>query len=85
MTAGPAYYENAPARAALAARAADTGLPLTELAPVLGLPLRTLHRVLGGVRLRWDTADRIAVALGYHPCELWPEWFNPTIQTEVAS
>lgn len=26
-------------------------------------------------RLRYDTADRIAVGLGRHPSELWPEWF----------
>jgi len=31
--------------------------------------------VLGRDRLRYDTGDRIAVCLGRHPSELWPEWF----------
>lgn len=28
------------------------------------------HRVLSSTRLRWDIADRVAIALGHHPCEL---------------
>jgi hypothetical protein len=24
-------------------------------------------------------ADRLAVALGYHPCRLWPEWFDAEV------
>jgi hypothetical protein len=35
----------------------------------------TLHRLLSRDRLRSDAADRIAVTLGRHPSELWPEWF----------
>jgi lambda repressor-like predicted transcriptional regulator len=31
--------------------------------------------VLSRDRLRSDAADRIAVVLGRHPSELWPEWF----------
>jgi len=38
-------------------------------------PRSTVHRVLGRDRLRYDTGDRIAVCLGRHPSELWPEWF----------
>lgn len=48
---------------------------LPELAVVLGIPLRTLHRILQAQLLGWMVADRCAVALGYHPCQLWPDWF----------
>lgn len=26
--------------------------------------------------LAWETADELAVALGFHPCEIWPEWWD---------
>lgn len=33
-----------------------------------------------------DTADRIAVRLGWHPVEIWPEWYTLTgaCDAEVA-
>lgn len=49
---------------------------MTFLAEVLRVDRSTLYRVLSRDRLRSDTADRIAVALGRHPFELWPEWFR---------
>ena len=49
---------------------------LSALADILRLDRSTLYRVLGRDRLRYDTADRIAVCLGRHPSELWPEWFS---------
>ena len=71
------YYDTQPARALLHARARQAGLSLRELALTIGLPKRTLHRVLASPRLRWDIADRVAIALGHHPYELWPTWFDP--------
>lgn len=70
------YYPAGPARARLRAHADDSGQSLPDLADALGLPLRTLNRVLGATRIRWNTADRVAVALGSHPSELWPDWFD---------
>jgi lambda repressor-like predicted transcriptional regulator len=61
-------------------RAARAGISVTELCAVLGLPRRTMHRVLRSDRMRWDTADRMAVALGHHPSEIWPDWFAPSIR-----
>ena len=72
------YFDAEPARALLTARAGQVGLSLCELALTIGLPKRTLHRVLASSRLRWDIADRVAIALGHHPCELWPTWFDLT-------
>lgn len=72
----PATFDAATARAALLARAEQGGLAVTDLSRVLGLPRRTLYRVLGATVLSWETADRVAVALGRHPCELWPSWFG---------
>ena len=70
----PTHFDAAPARARLQRAARSRGLPMTELARELRIPRRTLYRVLDGRRIRWTTADRIAIALGHHPCELWPDW-----------
>ena len=70
------YFDAEPARALLLARARQADVSLCELALTIGLPKRTLHRVLASARLRWDIADRVAIALGHHPCEVWPEWFD---------
>ena len=40
-----------------------------------GIDRRTFERVRHRRRIRSDSADRIAVALGCHPSEIWPEWF----------
>ena len=74
MSAGTVPSE--PARLLLRARAELNDVPMTEVGDVLGLPRRTLHRLLASSQLRWDTADRVAVALGQHPSELWPDWFD---------
>lgn len=70
----PMYLPAQPAQAALR-RLLRGGDDLSALADVLRLDRSTLHRLLCRDRLRYDAADRIAVALGRHPSELWPEWF----------
>lgn len=77
------YFNAEPARALLTARARQADLSLRELALTVGLPKRTLHRVLASARLRWDIADRVAIALGHHPCELWPTWFDLTPEVAI--
>ncbi len=72
----PVTFPAEPARQLLLARADVHNITLTELGDILGLPRRTLHRLLASPRLRWDAADRVAVALGRHPSELWPGWFD---------
>jgi len=76
-TVGPAptFLPAAPAQRLMRQRAADQAVDLSALAQVLRLDRSTLYRVLSRDRLRYDTADRIAVCLGRHPSELWPEWF----------
>ena len=37
---------------------------------------RTLERLRHRTQLRADSADRLAAALGAHPSELWPDWFD---------
>ncbi len=53
--------------------------------PLLALvPLRRLRVVTDGQIYKWKRdgfvndhqADRTAMALGYHPCELWSDWFD---------
>jgi lambda repressor-like predicted transcriptional regulator len=73
--AGGAFLPAAPAQRLLRRRAAEQAGDLSALADILRLDRSTLYRVLGRDRLRYDTADRIAVCLGRHPSELWPEWF----------
>lgn len=69
------YFSCDPARTALQ-RLGEDNVNLSFLAEVLRVDRSTLYRVLSRERLRYDTADRIAVALGRHPYELWPEWFS---------
>ncbi|HVB27481.1 MAG TPA: helix-turn-helix domain-containing protein [Mycobacteriales bacterium] len=71
----PRRFPAEPARLRLLVRLRTTGLTTVALAAELGLPRLTLVRVLAGQALHWDTADRVAVALGAHPVELWPQWF----------
>ena len=77
----PIYLPSQPAQAALR-RLLDGDQDLVALADVLRLDRSTLHRLLRRDRLRYDVADRIAVALGRHPYELWPEWFNNSLEQE---
>lgn len=77
----PIYLPSQPAQAALQ-RLLDGDQDLVALADVLRLDRSTLHRLLRRDRLRYDVADRIAVALGRHPYELWPEWFSNSLEQE---
>lgn len=46
---------------------------LTGVAELVGVSARTVHRwKRDGLSAR--QADRLAVALGFHPLHLWPEW-----------
>jgi lambda repressor-like predicted transcriptional regulator len=49
----------------------------THLAATLSLDRRTLQRLSTRPYIRRDAADRLAVALGRHPSEIWVEWFDP--------
>jgi len=73
---GPRWFATEPAARAIRQLAAQRHLSLSDVAVLLRLDPRTVERVLVRPRLRSDTADTLAVALGCHPCELWPEWFG---------
>ena len=75
------YLPSQPAQAALR-RLLDGDSDLVALADILRLDRSTLHRLMGRDRLRYDAADRIAVALGRHPYELWPDWFTDSPEQE---
>lgn len=72
---GASRFSAGPVRELIEQRMRLCDVSLPELAATLGVPLRTLHRVLHAPVLGWMVADRCAVALGYHPCQLWPDWF----------
>ena len=72
----PRWLPAAPAADAVRAMAARRHCSLSEVAVLLRLDPRTVERVLARSQLRSDTADTVAVALGHHPCELWPDWFG---------
>ena len=76
---GAPSFPAAPARRLLARVVADCDGNLTAASAAsaaLQVDRSTLHRLLSRDRLRSDAADRIAVTLGRHPSELWPEWFT---------
>jgi lambda repressor-like predicted transcriptional regulator len=66
------YLPAEPARKLLARVAADRQLSVSGLAVCRS----TLYRLLYRDEVRYDAADHIAVALGRHPVEIWPEWFD---------
>lgn len=57
-------------------RSFDETVPHEVLAEHVGVTPRTLHRWRegGGVPLR--AADRAATRLGYHPVDIWADWFE---------
>jgi lambda repressor-like predicted transcriptional regulator len=73
---GGGWYDAAPLVRELRRCAWRRSQTITDLAEELRLDRRTLQRVLAKRAVRSDTADSIAVALGRHPGELWPEWFT---------
>jgi lambda repressor-like predicted transcriptional regulator len=85
MNGAPTHFDGEPARVRLLARATTNNSTLTDLVDSLRLPRRTLTRLLTGQTLRWDSADRIAIALGHHPCEIWPEWFGTSVGRHLVS
>ena len=74
-TRGAPFFPAAPARRLVARVVADHDGKLTAASVALRVDRSTLHRLLHREQLRSDAADRIAVTLGRHPSELWPEWF----------
>jgi hypothetical protein len=71
------WFPAEPAWQALHRLARARQLAVTDLARLVGLDRRTIQRLARRDRLRTDAADHVAVALGRHPCELWPTWFGP--------
>jgi lambda repressor-like predicted transcriptional regulator len=72
------HFTTAPIHALLEVQARERHESMQDAARRTGLPERTLFRVLAADFLDWRVADRVAVALGHHPCQLWPEWFGST-------
>ena len=71
------FYAASPAQQAISRLLEAADGNVSEVAAVLRLDRSTVYRVMRGTRLRYDAADTIAVALGRHPVELWPHWYQP--------
>lgn len=72
----PSYFSTAPIVSLVDIALDEPGVTLRSLAAELGLARRDLQRVLGHRQVHATTADALAVALGYHPGELWADWFG---------
>ena len=66
-----------PARRAVTEYAASRRLRIDEVADMLQIDARVLRSLMERRWVGWEAADEIAVALGCHPYEIWPEWFPP--------
>jgi lambda repressor-like predicted transcriptional regulator len=75
------WFAAEPAIRALQRLAQRRHLSHDQIAVYLGIDQTSLSRLLAAAKLRSDRADAIACALGRHPYELWPEWFNLTHAT----
>jgi hypothetical protein len=72
-------YDPGPAiaQARLAVLEHDEPPTADNLAAALGVNRRSLQRYrTGAQQLRPHDADAIAVRLGLHPANLWPEWWT---------
>ena len=62
----------------------------TDIAAIIGVADRTISRWAAGQDIPEAAADRAAIALGTHPCLIWPEWwanapeFDTTINDAFA-
>ncbi|MHB8339558.1 MAG: hypothetical protein ACYDB7_00050 [Mycobacteriales bacterium] len=72
----PQRFAAAPLQRLLAREMCRRHIGLEQLAGELHLSLRRLQHILGQRNLHAATADTLAIALGHHPGELWPEWFG---------
>lgn len=73
----PAMFPAEPARQALIALARRRHLGVMDAALDIHLDELTARKLFLRRWLPWERADQIAVALGRHPSELWPDWFGP--------
>lgn len=74
---GAALFPAEPARRTIDEFASTRRITLGEAAAQLHLDAALVQSVFHGRWIPWEAADAIAVALGHHPCDLWPEWFPP--------
>lgn len=75
---GAALFPAAPARQAIDEFARRRRLTLAETAAQVNLDATFVQAVFHRRWIPWEAADAIAVALGHHPYDLWPEWFPPS-------
>lgn len=51
-----------------------------------GVTYRSWHRYMRQGQIPFSAADKIAIALGYHPIEIWgDEYFNPAPKGELLN
>lgn len=58
--------------------------PAVVLARLAGIPRRSAVRLIAAGDLSHVQADRLAVAMGYMPWEVWPEWRDFTTDEAAA-
>jgi lambda repressor-like predicted transcriptional regulator len=74
---GAAQFPAEPARRVINAFASGRRITLAQAAAQLHLDAALVRAVFHRRWIPWEAADAIAVALGHHPCDLWPDWFPP--------
>lgn len=51
------------------------------LAEIIGVKRHTIVQWRnGGRNFTYWQADQIAVRLGFHPAEIWPDWFDKSLE-----
>lgn len=81
----PSRFPAEPAQRAIRSFGRRHVLSFAEIAEVLTVDPRLLRSVMGRQWLEPETADTIAVALGRHPLDLWPDWLGTRSQRRRPS
>lgn len=61
---------------------AQAGWTDTDLAAALGVSARSVHQYRRR-DLSLDVADQLAIRAGWHPAEVWPDWWELTAAADA--
>lgn len=63
-----------------------TGVSMSDLAEAIGFESSTVRKWANRGHVPFAWADTIAIRLGVHPVDIWPEWYEiPVLDDELVA